>query len=98
MGARVSLQNIIRIAEMTTNSKLFTGLIGLIIIWLLMLVFKWQCIEKDIGSRTSQTLNAAGYGWANVDTDHRGRNVLLSGLVRNEDDKDAAEAAAEKVR
>jgi len=82
---------------MTTNSKLFTGLIGLIIIWLLMLVFKWQCIEKDIGSRTSQTLNAAGYGWANVDTDHRGRNVLLSGLVRNEDDKDAAEAAAKAV-
>ncbi len=82
---------------MTKNGKLFVGLIVLILLWALMLFFKWDPIEKDISSRVNQALTSAGFPWADAVTDDTGRDVYLKGLARNSGDGESAEAVAKEI-
>lgn len=73
---------------MTTKAKLLTGLIGLVLIWLFMLLFDWDDIEKDVAANASATLQQSGLDWVEVNNSNRGRDVLLSGVSRVAGQKD----------
>ena len=73
------------------------ALIGVLILYLLMLWFKWDPIEKDIQARTTTALQKAGLSWATVDLDRRGRDVLLTGTPPGDEARQLAVHTAEAV-
>ncbi|MEM7195295.1 MAG: OmpA family protein [Pseudomonadota bacterium] len=81
----------------TTKTKLLWGLLGLILLWILMLIFKWDPIEKDINGRVTNELKSGGFDWATVFVDDQGRDVTLQGVARSEESRDAAEKLALSV-
>lgn len=60
------------------------AILGLLILYVLMLWFRWDTIEKDIQARTNAALIDAGHDWATADLDMRGRDVLLTGTAPSE--------------
>ena len=59
-----------------------------------LLFFKWDAIEKDVASNTKADLAAIGAGWAKVETNNRGRDVLITGTPPNHE---AIELVKEKA-
>ncbi|MGB0846592.1 MAG: OmpA family protein [Thiolinea sp.] len=57
----------------------FLALIGLPLLFLLMTYFRQGVVESDLTNRVSQALTEANIDWVNVDVEHRGRDVLLTG-------------------
>ena len=82
---------------MTKNKKLIVGFLALVLVWVVMLWFKWDAIEEDIASRVGRALKDEGFHWAEVVTADRGRNVQLSGVVREESQIQKARDIAERV-
>ncbi len=73
------------------------AILGLLALYLLMLWFKWDPIEKDIQSRTNAALSASGQSWAVANLEMRGRDVLLSGEAPSEAAKQQAINTAKAV-
>ena len=61
---------------------------------LLLLFFKWDPIEKDVKGNALSSLQAEGYPWAEVETYHRGREVLLTGTAPDQASVDNAISVA----
>ena len=57
---------------------------------LLLLFFKWSAIEKDVAANTQNSLNSAGISWADAETYHRGREVLINGSAPDQASVDNA--------
>jgi outer membrane protein OmpA-like peptidoglycan-associated protein/osmotically-inducible protein OsmY len=65
-------------------------LLGLTLLYLLMLSARWGGIETDLHSRTTEELSEKGINWSNVDVNHRGRDILLTGTASTEAERDNA--------
>ncbi|MCK5813046.1 MAG: BON domain-containing protein, partial [Cocleimonas sp.] len=72
-------------------------LLGLPFLYYLMLSAKWEPIEKNIQSRTTEQLNDNGLGWSNVEIERRGRDVLLTGTATTDAKRDDAIKIAQGV-
>ncbi|MBX2867502.1 MAG: BON domain-containing protein, partial [Acidiferrobacterales bacterium] len=75
---------------MTKIGKLFVGLVALILLWMLMLFFNWHRIETELKNASALVLDQAGYDQLEIDTDHQGRTVVLSGVMRSTENIDHA--------
>ncbi len=73
-------------------------LIGLPFLYYSMLSTKWDTIEKDIQSRTTQELSASGADWSHVEIERRGRDVLLTGTTATDTQRDNAIKIAKDVK
>ncbi len=73
------------------------ALLGLALLYILMLNAREGVIESDLQGRTADALGAAGFDWAKVDLDRRGRDVLLSGAAPSTQDRDRAIELAREV-
>ena len=82
---------------MTRTSKLILGFLGLVLIWAIMLLVKWDDIEKQIASAVQRELEQAGFSQVTVDTEYLGRSVVLSGLVRSSEAIEAVQEVASGV-
>ena len=72
-------------------------LIGLALLYFLMLSSKWKPIEQDIQTRTSTKLSSIGTEQISVETNKRGRDVLLNGTVSTEAEKNKVIQTAKAV-
>jgi len=61
-----------------------------------LLFFKWHAIEKDVASNTEADLASIGANWAKVETNNRGRDVLITGTPPNQAAIDLVKEKAEK--
>lgn len=55
-----------------------------LLLLLLFGLFKWQAIENDVASNAQQNLATAQLDWAEAETYHRGRDVLITGVAPDE--------------
>ena len=58
---------------------------------------EWRKIEKDVNLTVTESLQANGVDWAQVDTKNRGRDVLLSGSAPSEEMKNSAMRIASEL-
>jgi len=72
-------------------------LLGLVLLYFFMLSAKQVLIEHDLQARVQQQLQAAGITGAKVVLERRGRDVLLSGSVATEQERNYLIQLAEKV-
>lgn len=82
---------------MTMSSALKLGLALLGIVYIATMVFNWGGIEQDVQQRTHDALNAKGMDWVKVDTQDRGRDVLLSGIAPSAEARSTAVGLADDV-
>ena len=82
---------------MKTSTKLFWGLLALILLWILMLFFEWDGIEKDISARVTDELNNQEFNWVSIDNDNHGRGVTLSGTARSQEQIEEAAKLVDDV-
>lgn len=75
---------------MSKKALVLLGIIGLIIIFLMCAFLHWRNIEKDVANCSTNILNNAKLSSLSVETQDRGRDVLVSGTVTNEEDKQRA--------
>ncbi len=65
-------------------------LLGLPLLFFLMTGSRQDAVENDLATRSTAALKAAGMGWATVNLDQRGRDVLLNGMAASKQESDAA--------
>ena len=82
---------------MSKSKALIIGLVLLLLIWILLLFFQWDNIEKDIGGRVQQQLNANGLDGVSVQINNQGRDVTLFGVARTQEDLNRSVKIAENV-
>ncbi|HIP94121.1 MAG TPA: BON domain-containing protein, partial [Leucothrix sp.] len=75
----------------------FLALIGLAFLYFLMLSAKWNSIEKDIQTRTSEKISSSGADRVTVEIKKRGRDVLLNGIASTETEREQVIKIAKAV-
>lgn len=75
----------------------FLALVGLPLLFLLMTYFRQGVIESDLTNRVSEALSAENIDWAEVDVQHRGRDVLLRGVPPDDASREQALQIAQGV-
>lgn len=72
---------------MSKKALVLLGIIGLIIIFILCALKHWRAIEEDVAQCSSNILDKSAYSSLTLDTHDRGRNLLISGNVKTDADK-----------
>jgi len=67
-----------------------------LLLFVVLLFFKWHDIEDDVANNTRTDLKSIGADWANVETTNRGRNVLITGTPPSEEAIAVAKQKAEQ--
>ncbi len=75
---------------MSKKTLIFLGIIGLSIIFFLCVWLHSHSIEKDIAQCSQDILNKNGLSQLSVDTNNRGRDVLVAGAVDSKQLKEKA--------
>jgi len=76
----------------------FWPVLALCLLYLAMMVWpggKWASIEQDVSGITQQVLADEGFGDITLSTENRGRDVLLSGVVQSEEERNRLISLAE---
>ena len=98
LGGKTSVEiKMTQVNNMSNNKKLVLGLLVLSVIWVLLLSFKWDSIERDIAMRVTTALSDHDYRLLQVNTLNRGRDVVLTGVVREQQLLDTAQKLAASV-
>lgn len=72
-------------------------LLGLPLLFFLMTAARQGVVEKDLTTRSSAALKAAGMDWATVNLEQRGRDVQLQGMAASAPARDAALKTVQNV-
>lgn len=78
----------------------FWPVLALCLLYVFMMIWpggKWKLIEQDVVELTQKRLVDAGLSELEIHTENRGRDVLISGVVVSEEEKNKAIALAESV-
>ena len=71
--------------------------LGLPLLFFLMTAARQGVVEKDLTTRSSAALKAAGLDWATVNLEQRGRDVQLQGMAASAPARDAALKTVQNV-